>query len=276
MSAATAEDQALYGEFRNQCERELLPQALRNAVFVLFVLQTFVFIPADYVLYRGVFREFLIARLSLNAVLALIYFATSKRYPVLSSAATCFAAGALFLMMVTRTGWGESGYYAGLILLVVGMGVLAPLSGRQGFFIASVLFAGYAALPLYAVEPINWMSFSQKLFFLGAACMEAGFACVYMDRLRFADFKQRRQLEQARDELRDPDAGLPLPRDHVRERPAPVQDDQQLARSREAREPAVPDPSGAPRRGTPGGRARGGGGGARPPQGDRAHERGPR
>ncbi|MBW2421970.1 MAG: response regulator [Deltaproteobacteria bacterium] len=35
--------------------------------------------------------------------------------------------------------------------------------------------------------------------------MEAGFACVYMDRLRFADFKQRRELEQARDELRELD-----------------------------------------------------------------------
>jgi len=157
MSAATAEDRVLYEEFRSRCERELLPQAVRNAVFVLFVLQTFVFIPADYVLYEDVFREFLIARLSLNAVLAVIYFATSERHPVPSSAATCFAAGALFLMMVTRTGWSESGYYVGLILLVVGMGVLAPLSGRQGFFIASVLFSAYAALPLYEpfYEAIN-------------------------------------------------------------------------------------------------------------------------
>jgi signal transduction histidine kinase len=107
----------------------------------------------------------------------------------------------MFLLMVAQTGGAVSDYYVGLILLVIGMGVLAPLTWRQGAVIASVMFAGYAALPLYTHDPLIWSEFSQHLFFFGAACLEAVWACAYMDRMRFADFKQQRELEKARDDL---------------------------------------------------------------------------
>jgi signal transduction histidine kinase len=90
-------------------------------------------------------------------------------------------------------------------LLVIGMGVLAPLSGKQSFAIGSMLFAGYALLPAYSKEPVVWPTLFQHLFFLGAACVEAGWASAYMDRMRFADFMQKRELETARDELAELD-----------------------------------------------------------------------
>ncbi|MCH7599873.1 MAG: response regulator [Myxococcales bacterium] len=92
-----------------------------------------------------------------------------------------------------------------MILLVIGMGVLAPLSGKQAGAIASMFFTGYALLPLYAKDPVNWPIFFQHLFFLGAACVEASWAAAYMDRMRFLDFKQKRELESARDELAELD-----------------------------------------------------------------------
>ena len=111
----------------------------------------------------------------------------------------------LFLGMVYQTGGEESGYYVGMILLVIGMGVLAPLSGKQAGAIAAMIFTGYALLPLYAKDAVNWSIYFQHLFFLGAACVEAGWAAAYMDRMRFLDFRQKRELESARDELAELD-----------------------------------------------------------------------
>ena len=107
--------------------------------------------------------------------------------------------------MVYQTGGAESGYYVGLILLVIGLGVLVPLSGKQACAIGMMFFISYLSLPLYAKDPVNWVAFFQKLFFLGAACIEAVWACAYMDRMRFLDFKQKRELESARDELAELD-----------------------------------------------------------------------
>jgi len=83
--------------------------------------------------------------------------------------------------------------------------VLAPLSGKQAGAIAAMIFAGYGLLPFYTKDAVNWSIFVQHLFFLGAACVEAGWAAAYMDRMRFRDFKQKRELESARDELAELD-----------------------------------------------------------------------
>ncbi|MBW2695347.1 MAG: response regulator [Deltaproteobacteria bacterium] len=198
-------DRARYLEYRAHVEGDLLAPALRSAVLIFFLLQTFVFIPADYVLYPEHFRFFVTARLMLNAALGMIYFGTTYRYPVASSAAVCAVGTLLFLTMVYATGGVASGYYVGLILLVIGMGVLAPLDARQSGAIAVGMFAGYAALPLYTKDPVALRTFGENIFFLGAACVEAWWACMHMDRMRFADYMQQRELEEARDELAELD-----------------------------------------------------------------------
>ena len=198
-------EQEIYREYRRICEGELLCRALRNAVLVFFLLQTFVFIPADWLLFPEHFNFFLSARIVLNLLLFFIYFVTSWRYPIASSVVVCGAGAILFLGMVYQTGGEESGYYVGMILLVIGMGVLAPLSGQQAGAIAAMFFVGYGLLPFYAKDVVNWPIFFQHLFFLGAACVEAGWAARYMDRMRFLDFKQKRELESARDELAELD-----------------------------------------------------------------------
>ena len=198
-------EQEIYREYRRICEGELLCRALRNAVLVFFLLQTFVFIPADWLLFPEHFNFFLSARIVLNLLLFFIYFVTSWRYPIASSVVVCGAGAILFLGMVYQTGGEESGYYVGMILLVIGMGVLAPLSGQQAGAIAAMFFVGYGLLPFYAKDVVNWPIFLQHLFFLGAACVEAGWAARYMDRMRFLDFKQKRELESARDELAELD-----------------------------------------------------------------------
>ena len=193
----------LHAEYRREIEVGPLPRSLRNAVIVFAGLQTCVFIPADWVLYPESFEFFLALRLTLNVVLGLIFFWMSRSFPVSATMLTCFAGGAMFLGMVQATGGVTSGYYVGLILLMVGLGVLVPLSGGQAFWIVAVLVGVYASLPALAREPVAWTSFLQHLFFLVAAAMEAGMSCALLDRMRFADFRQRHEIERVREQVQN-------------------------------------------------------------------------
>ena len=200
-----ADENALYREYRSQIDTNVLGPALKNAVLTFFLLQTLVFIPADWVLYREHFEPFLAARLAMNVALGLIWFWTALRWPVLSSYAVCALGSALFLFMVQQTGGVTSGYYVGLILLVVGMGFLTPQTPGQSSLIAGSIFLSYAVLPLYTRDPVTWTTFAENLFFLGAACAEAWWASLHMERMRWADFRQKHELEQARDDLAELD-----------------------------------------------------------------------
>ena len=143
------EDRELYRSYRLITEAEQVGPALRNAVLIFVLLQTIVFIPADWVIFPGRFQFFLTARMALNAVLCAIYFKTANRFPITSSVAVGAVGAALFLIMVYQTGGADSGYYVGFILLVIGLGVLVPLSGKQSFGIGSMIFAVYALSPSF-------------------------------------------------------------------------------------------------------------------------------
>jgi signal transduction histidine kinase len=194
----------LYQEYRRAIEGEPLTRALRVAVIVLFVIQT-VFILVDHLFYPELFARFLPVRLGLNAVLAVIYFWTSRTHPLPSAYATVFAGGAMLLSVVHGTGGPASGYYAGLVLLSMGIGVLSPLTAGQAGIASGSLFAVYAALPFITGVPIPWQTFGLNLFFLAAAVFVGVMSCMLFDRMRFADFQQRREIERARDELKSLD-----------------------------------------------------------------------
>jgi hypothetical protein len=144
MNVVSGSSADLYTEYRREIEAGPLPRSLRNAVIVFAGLQTCVFIPADWVLYPESFGLFLALRLSLNVVLGVIFFWMSRSFPVSATMLTCFAGGAMFLGMVQATGGITSGYYVGLILLMVGLGVLVPLSGGQAFWIVAGPLASWS------------------------------------------------------------------------------------------------------------------------------------
>ncbi len=199
---------ALYREFREMTEGKPLVDSLRNAALIFGALQTIFFIPADWLLFPDQFSFFLKARLAENALLALVYFQIAKRAPVAGAALVMWSGAALFLAMVHATGGVESGYYVGLILIVIGMGVLAPISATQASWINGLIFAGYTAVPFIShgtSEPIAWPTFAMHAFFLVTACFESILACFHMDRMRFQDFLQKREIERARDELAELD-----------------------------------------------------------------------
>src|SRR4030095_7909525 len=200
----TAESNRLYAEYRAKTEAEDLPRALRMAALVLFVINT-AFIGVDWVLYPHQLMSFLLTRLGMDLVVAFVFFGTSNRFPVGSSYATVAAGGWMLFTVVHGTGGASSDYYVGLVLLIIGLGVLAPLSAKQGMTMIGSLFAGYLLLSLWDFEG-KWNSFAVSAFFLGAASFCGSMSCVYLDRMRFSDFRQRREIERARDELKELDA----------------------------------------------------------------------
>ena len=198
-------ERARYVEYRRHVEQERLPAALRGAILIFALLQTVVFIPADWILHADHFGLFLQGRIAMDVALLLIYFGTAQRWPVFSSMLVCALGTLLFMVMVEETGGVASGYYAGMILLVIGMGVLTPQTAKHSALIAAIMFGAYVSLPLYSSHPFEARHFAQNLVFLAAACAEACWASSHMDRMRFRDFKQKRELEEARDSLAELD-----------------------------------------------------------------------
>jgi signal transduction histidine kinase len=204
MSAENSAKSAVYSQYRKHVEGAPLIGALRSAVIVLFVINTG-FVLVDWLVYPEKLAEFLRIRVALDLTLGLIFVWGSRRHPVASSFATVFAGGAMLFAVVMGTGGANSDYYVGLILLFIGIGVLAPLSARQAATAIGSLFGVYVTLPFMIGTTSPWQTSPLSLFFLTAAAFEGVMSCAVLDRFRFADYSQRRELEEARDQLKELD-----------------------------------------------------------------------
>src|SRR5262249_46284047 len=120
-----------YGEYRAETEAIQLPRALRRAALVLFLINT-AFIAVDWLIFPAQFVSFFRVRVAMDLAVLGVWHGTSARYPVLSSYATVACGAWMLLTVIHGTGGASSDYYVGLILLIIGLGVLAPLSAKQG------------------------------------------------------------------------------------------------------------------------------------------------
>lgn len=201
---ASAADNTLYDLYRRSVAGDRLTLHVRVGSVVVLAINT-AFIALDYYAFRERFELFLLTRAVLNVFLLYTILSLSRRLPHLAETAVCLATGAMLLTVVYGTGGATSEYYVGLILLFVGMPVLLPLTALEAAGICSVLFVGFIVSPLFATEPLVWKSFVVNAVFLGSAAFESAVSCALLDRIRFNDFCQRREIEAARDQLRELD-----------------------------------------------------------------------
>src|SRR5688572_19156916 len=166
MSASVAERNQLYSVYRAETEANELPRSLRWAALVLFVINT-VFVGVDWILFPDRLIDFLPTRLFMDVAVLIVFMFTAHRYPVASSFATVAAGGWMLFTVIHGTGGASSDYYVGLVLLIIGLGVLAPLSVRQSAITISGLFLGYLALPLLDLGGHDSKGFAVSVFFLG-------------------------------------------------------------------------------------------------------------
>src|SRR5262249_55385305 len=155
--------------------------------------------------FREVFFRMLWVRIVCDLVMVGIATVTAPRYPKPSCIIGVLCAGWMLLEVIGIAGNGGQ-YTPGLMLLFLGIPVLLPLTATQAAGIVGVLVAGLGALMLKAPIAGSAHAILLGLAFPLAAGAESVVACALLDRMRFADFLQRREIEKARDELKELDA----------------------------------------------------------------------
>jgi signal transduction histidine kinase len=85
------------------------------------------------------------------------------------------------------------------------MPVLLPLRASETAAICGVLLVGFLVSPVFLAADVEWHRFVVHAVFLSSAAFASTASCALLEGVRFVDFKQRRAIEAARDELRQLD-----------------------------------------------------------------------
>ena len=197
-------DAALYREFRADLREHHMQHAVRVAAVVVFTLNM-AFVALDGYAYPEKFSNFLIARMLLNVVLGVLCFRTSRTHPVASQSALCLATGGLLLWVIYGAGAPTGDYYVGLVLALVGLPVLLPLDHREVAAMWTLLVAGFLVSPVFVDDPFVWKTYATHSLFLVSGAFTGVASSVYLNGVRLRDFAQRREIEAARDHLKEID-----------------------------------------------------------------------
>src|SRR5262245_45619898 len=194
-----------YREYRAHIDRSELPRATRNGALIVAAFTT-AFIALDWFVFRESFNRMFWVRLVSNVVMLGIASITAHRYPRASCSLGVLCAGGMLLGVIWVGGGVGGEYTPGLMLLFLGMPVLLPLTATHAAVIVGVFIACLGALALFEPGITSGNAHLLGLTFPFAAGAESVVACALLDRMRFADFLQRREIEKARDELKELDA----------------------------------------------------------------------
>ena len=193
----------LYRVYRSDIGGVRAQRSVRTGAVVVAALSTG-FLLLDHWIYPSRFEVLFLVRMMLNAAM-LVGFVAVSRYPhatiVIGGWSVCMS----MVAVIGVAGGVTSVYMPGLLLVFLGLPVLLPLSSRQGAAIVGTSLVCFAALPLITPETPTWDAYAVSMFFPCAAAVENIAACALLDRLRFQDFLQRREIETARDELAELD-----------------------------------------------------------------------
>ena len=189
-----------YGAYRAHIEREELPRATRNGAVIVAAF-TSAFIVLDWCIFRENFFQMLLVRVVCDVIMLTIATVTAARYPRTSCVVGVLCAGWMLLQVIWVAGGTGGKYTPGLMLLFLGMPVLLPLTAAEAGAIVGVLVSGLGFLTLLTPDAL----IGHVVFAAGSLPVSGGaesvVACALLDRMRFSDFLQRREIEQARDEL---------------------------------------------------------------------------
>jgi len=191
-------------QYRRWLDGGPLARAIRFGAATLLGINLGI-IPIDWLVYRDMFVPFLYVRGGLAVILTLVLSWTAGRWSVGSTYVTAYAGALMLLAVIYGTGGPASPYYAGMVLLFCGVGVLVPISFSRGLALIAPPFLTYLSMPFWTEAATPWEAFGPNVFFLSAAGAVGLVSCAILDRMRFQDFRQRRQIERARDELAELD-----------------------------------------------------------------------
>ncbi len=174
---------------------------LRVGAWVVFGLNS-LFVGLDYWVFPEQFLSLLGVRVVLNAfLLALLLWIRVAPDGHGPTYVGCLVTGFGLVAIIGLAGGMTTHYAPGVTLLFLGMPVLLPLNARQSAEIVGPILAAFAALPLVTGVSVTLGTYAVHLVFPVATAVECVASCIVLDRMRFADYLQRSELEAARDRL---------------------------------------------------------------------------
>jgi signal transduction histidine kinase len=156
----------------------------------------------DWMVFSGSAWKFLCIRVIVTLLLCFVYIGLgtlrsekardwiARAIPVLPMLGICW--------MIQMTGGGNSVYYAGLNLCLVGLSLLLRWSFWNTVGMIVVCFAAYlAAVALAEGRPEHWLLFN-NLYFLFVTSVFVLAGSYFYERLRFREFALRKEVEDSR------------------------------------------------------------------------------
>lgn len=163
-------------------------------------------ISLDFFIYPHHLLEFFQIRLfcdiATGGVLLLLYTKLGKHYIIpLGLLMVTFANLSMSIMIYISEG-AMSPYYAGLNLVILGVGVLMPWTFKETLILCLATFAMYlAACLLHEGTPISWNVLFNNFYFLVLTAIICVTASFYISRRRFEEFRLRYELNIRNKEL---------------------------------------------------------------------------
>ncbi len=193
----------LYKNYRAEINTKHLERSVR-AIAKIAIIILLAFIALDYYAYPQYWTQFAFFRAIGTSVIAWVAFRFSKKHPVFSQYAVVILIGLLILAVVFKSHAPSTPYYAGLMLLLLTMPILLPLTTKDAIILCTTLCTPFFISPF--ISPVDdWKNYVIHAVFLASASLASTVSCTFADKLRFNDFKQKRELEHARDHLKQLD-----------------------------------------------------------------------
>jgi len=199
-----AADRALRRAYWAEVHAERTPRHVRRTALAALVINVF-FVPLDRFAFPELARNLLAPRVVLQLLLLVIAGWMAKRHPRASQMAAVLSISSMLLVLIHATGGLASDYYGGLLLVFGGAPLLLALSAGEAAALALTLLASFVGLGLLQDEPVDRKVAAIHLFVLSGAAFVSVLGSALADAMRFREFRQRRLLEQARDELQEVD-----------------------------------------------------------------------
>ena len=195
-------------------EFEVAEHKLRFAQSKIGASLMLVLIPAgltlDFFVYPQAWHMFAFYRLAADVVvaaaLALHWHLISRAYPSALIAVWLGAAILMICYMIYSIDGSRSTYYAGLVLVLLAIGILLPLRVRDAAGLSCLVLVLYtAACVAPGSAPFYPPLFFNNMYFLLLAIIICLTAVYYAHRRRFEDFLLRKELETRNQQLSELD-----------------------------------------------------------------------
>jgi len=193
-----------YVDYRNELNGSRISESARVGAIVVFGLNSG-FILLDWWVQSDRFWNLLGVRLAWDAVMVGVYCALGCANPLRVMLIGLYLSGLGMLCVIGIAGGVTSAYWPGMMILFLGIPVMLPVSVSQASLAVGSLTAGFVGLPLFTQETYSAREILAPVFFVMGAAIECVASTVALERLRLTDFKQRREIENARDHLSEMD-----------------------------------------------------------------------